>query len=156
MRSEFLLPDGNVGKNVTIFGVDMSLSVNIDHKKKYILILGKGATQGLDDTNLTAEAQYLINFSRSNRKFYLSLYYKGSNSFLFVNATKIYQFKAKDSEIKMYPLCLGNVSGDFSANNMKKTGLNGCVYNFSVDYRPFDTSNIIDMHKYLMKKHNIK
>ena len=44
----------------------------------------------------------------------------GSNSFLFVNATKIYQFKAKDSNIKKYPLCLGNISKDFTANNIKK------------------------------------
>ena len=55
-------------------------------------------------------------------------------------------------------MCLGNISGDFSANNMKKkkTGLNGCVYNFAVDNRAFDTSNIIDIHKYFMKKHDIK
>ena len=39
---------------------------------------------------------------------------------------------------------------------MKKTGLSGCVYDFSVDYRTFDTSNIIDIHKYLMKKHDTK
>ena len=38
----------------------------------------------------------------------------------------------------------------------KKTGLNGCVYDFSLDYRAFDTINIIDIHKYLMKKHDIK
>ena len=88
--------------------------------KKGILILGKGPTQGLDDTTLTAEAQYSINFSRSNRKFCFSLHYNGSNSFLIVNATKIDQFKAKDSEIKKYPLCLGNISGDFSANSKKK------------------------------------
>ena len=43
-----------------------------------------------------------------------------------------------------------------SANNMKKTRLNGFVYNFSIDYKTFDTSDIIDIHKYLMKKHNIK
>ena len=53
-------------------------------------------------------------------------------------------------------MCLGNISGDFSANNMKKTGLNGCVYNFSINYRTFNISNIIDIHKYLMKKHDIK
>ena len=71
------------------------------------------------------------------------MYYNGSNSFLFVNATKIYQFKAKDSETKKkYPLCLGNIS-DFSANNMNKTGSNGCIYDFSVDYRPFDTSMLL-------------
>ena len=43
--------------------------------------------------------------------------------FLFVNATKIYQFKAKETEIKYFLLCLGNVSEDFTINNMKKTGL---------------------------------
>ena len=75
----------------------MSSSVHIDNKKKDILILGLGKTQGLNGIYLTAEAQYSINFSRSNRKFCLSLHYNGSNCFLFVNATKIYQFKAKDS-----------------------------------------------------------
>ena len=39
---------------------------------------------------------------------------------------------------------------------MKKSGLNGLVYEFSVDYRTFDASNIIDIHKYLMKKQAIK
>ena len=68
-RSEFSLPEGSVGKNVIIFGVDMSSSVHTDNKKKDILIFSKGQTQGLDDTKLTAEAQYSINFSRSNRKF---------------------------------------------------------------------------------------
>ena len=71
---------------------------------------------------LTAEAQYSINFSRSSREFCLSVHYKykGSNSFLYVNTTKIYQFKAKDSEIKRYPLCLGKISGDFFGKNFKK------------------------------------
>ena len=87
-------------KNVIIFGVDLSSSVHIDNKGKDILILGIGPTQGLDDTTLTAEAQYSINFSISNRKFYLIMHYNGRSSFLFLNTTKIYQFKAKDSEIK--------------------------------------------------------
>ena len=117
---EFLLPDGSMGKNLIIFRVYMSSSVHIDNKKIYILILGKGQTQGLDDTMLTAEAQYSINFSRSNKKFCLSLHYNGSNSFLFVNATKIYQFKVNDFETKKYPWCLGNISKEFTANSMKK------------------------------------
>ena len=78
----------------------MSSSVHVDNKGKDILILGEGPTQGLDDTTLTAEAKYPINFTQSGKRFVLSLHYNGSNSFLFVNATKIYQFKAKDSEIK--------------------------------------------------------
>ena len=119
------------------------------------IILEFGPTKGLDDTTLTAEAQ-CFNIQLSNRKFCLSLHYNGSNSFLFVNITKIYQFKAKGSELKKYPLQLGNISGDVSASNIKKTGLHGCLYDFSVDYRAFDTSIIIDIHKYLMKKHDIK
>ena len=98
----------------------MSSSVHTDNKKKDISILGKGLTQRLDDTTLTTEAQYAINFSRSNKKFCLSLSYNGGNIFSFFNTTKLYQFKAKDSNIKKYPLCLGNISGDFSAISMKK------------------------------------
>ena len=88
-RSEFSLPDGSMGKNAIIFRIDMSSSVHIDNKTKDILILGKGPAQGLDDTTLTTEAQYSINFSISNRKFCLSLHCNRSKSFLFVNATKI-------------------------------------------------------------------
>ena len=75
--------------------------------------------------------------------------------FLFVNATKIYYFKAKNFYIKPYPLCLGNISKDFKANNMERTGLNGYVYDFFVDYN-VDTSNFIDIHNYLVKKHDMK
>ena len=116
-RSEFLFTDG---KNAIIFGVDMSSSVHVDNKGKYISILGEVPTQGLDYTTLTAEAKYSINFSRSQIKFCLSLHYNGSNSFLFVNATKRYQFKANDSEIKKYPLCLGNIPKDLTSINIKK------------------------------------
>ena len=68
----------------------MSSSLFTDNRKKHILTLGEGPMQGLDDTTLTAEANYSINFTQSNKNFCLSLHYKGSNSFLFVNATKIY------------------------------------------------------------------
>ena len=61
--SKFLFTDGNYGKNVIIFRVDMSSSVHVDNKEKDILILGEGPTQGLDDTTLTAEAKYPINFT---------------------------------------------------------------------------------------------
>ena len=98
----------------------MSSSVYIENKNKDILILSEGPTQGLDDTTLTAESKYRINFAQSEKRFVLSLHYNGSNSFLFVNATKIYQFKAKDSEIKAYTMCLGNISKDFTINNFEK------------------------------------
>ena len=116
-----------MGKNVIIFGADMSSSAHIDNKGKYILILGVEPTQGLDDTTLTAEAIYPINFTQPNKRFVLSLHYNGSNTFLFVSATKIYQFKSKICEVKDYSLCLGNISKDFTINNMEKTGLKGVV-----------------------------
>ena len=83
------------------------------------------------------------------------MYYNGANSYLFSNGTEIIKFKAKDSEIVGYPLCLGNISKDFSVGNMKKTGLDGYVYDFSVDYDAIAVANILDIHKYLMKKNGI-
>ena len=77
-------------------------------------------TRGIDDTTLTAEVKYPINFTQSRKKFVLILPYNGSNSFLFVNTTKLYQFKEEDSEIRYYALCLGDISKDFTINNMKK------------------------------------
>ena len=74
----------------------MSSSVHIDNKNKDILILGEGPTQGLDDTILTTEAKYPIDFTQPRKKLALSLPYNESNSFLFANATKVYQVKAKD------------------------------------------------------------
>ena len=71
---------------------------------------------------------------------------------MFVNATNVYQFKVKDTEIKDYALCLGNVSKDFTINNMKKTGLKGIVKSFPVDFNPVDNNDILDIHKYLMKR----
>ena len=98
----------------------MSSSVQVDNKGKDILIIGEGPTQGLDGTKLTVEAIYTITFTQPNKRFVLSLHYNGSNSFLFVDATKIYQFRGKDSEIKDYVLCLGNISKDFTINTLKK------------------------------------
>ena len=130
---------------------DMRSSVHVDNKGKYILILGEGPTQGLDDTTLTVEAKY-INFTQSGKTFVLSLHYNGNSSFLFVNATKVYQFKAKHLDIKDYALCLGNVSKYFAINNMRKTGLKGDANFFSVDFYPIDTCDILDIHKYMMKR----
>ena len=117
---DFLFTDESYRKNVINFGIDMSSSVHVDNKGKCILILGKGPRQELDDTTLTVEAKYPINFTQSRKIFVLSPYYNGSNSFLFVNATKVYQFKAKKSERKNYALCWSNVSIDFTIDNTKK------------------------------------
>ena len=80
-----------------------------------------------------------------------SLHYNVSNSYLFVNGTEIIKFKAKDSEIVTTQLCLENILKDLSVDNMKKTGLNGYVYDFSVDYDSIAVNDILDTHKYLIK-----
>ena len=67
---------------------------------------------------------YSINFTVTKRKFCSSLHYNRANSYLFVNGTDIYKFKAKDSEIVVAPLCLGNISKNWSVDNMKNTGFN--------------------------------
>ena len=91
-----------------------------------------------------------INFTVTKKNFCLSLHYNGANSYLFVNGTEIYKFKGKYSEIVTILLCLGNISKDWSADNMKKTGLNGYVYDFSVDYDATNVDDIVDIYKYLM------
>ena len=83
----------------------MSSSAYIENKKKDILLLRKGPTQGLEHT-LTAEKICSINFT--------------STKFLFVNGTEMYKFKAKYSEIVATPLCLGNILNDWSVDNIKK------------------------------------
>ena len=120
-----------------------------------ILVLGKGFIQGIDDTTIYAEKTYSINFTKTKRRFCLSLHYNGDNSYLFVNGKEICNFKAKDSEIVPFPLCLGNISKDFSVDNMKKTGLYGQVHEFSIDYKAIANDKILDIHKYFMKNHSM-
>ena len=95
---------------------------------------------------------YSINCIVTKKKFCLRLHYNGANSYLFVNGTESYKFRAKDSEIVAGLLCLGNIFKDWSLDNMKRTGCNGYVYDFSVDYDATSVDDIKDIHKYLMKK----
>ena len=76
----------------------------------------------------------------------------------FVNGTETIKFKAKDPEIVVNPLYLGNISEDFSVNNMKKNGLCVSIFDFSVDYRIPAVNDILHIHTYLMKRmeYNIK
>ena len=95
---------------------------HVDNKGKDILVFGKGPTQGLEST-LTSEKKYSINFTATKNKFCLSLHYNRGNSYLFVNRTEIIKFKAKDFNIVASPLCLGNISKDWSNDSMKKQDL---------------------------------
>ena len=154
-RGSYSHPSGGNGRDVIIFGVDMTSPIRVDDKGKKILILRKCPTQGLGEHSLSPQKMYSIIFTKINTTFCLSLHYNGANSYLFINGTEIHKFKAKDSEIVPNNLCLGNVSKDFSASNMKKTRFNGQIYDFSVDYDAINVDDILDIHKYLMKKNEI-
>ena len=101
---------------------------------------------------LTAEKMYSINFTVTNKTFCLSLHYNGANSYLFVNDTEIYKFKARDFENLVGPVCLGNISKDWLVDNMKRTGFTGYVFDFSVNYDP---AAVNDIHEYLMIENGV-
>ena len=84
----------------------------------------------------------------------MSLHYNGDNSYLFVNGVEQLKFKAKDLNIVANPLA--NISNDWGITNMRKTGLFGYVYDFSVDYGAVNFFDIVSIHKYLIIKNNIK
>ena len=92
----------------------------------------------------------LISTGNNNKKVVLSLHYNGDDSYLFLNSVQQAKFKTANSEILSNPICLGNISKDPTT-----TGLNGFVYDFSVDYKTISSDKIQKIHKYLMKKHNI-
>ena len=98
----------------------MGSSSHANNRKNNILVIGQDFVQEINGTTIYAEILYSINFTKNNKKFSLSLHYNGANSYLFVNGTEIHTFKAKDSQIVASPLCTGNISKDFSADNMKK------------------------------------
>ena len=96
---------------------------------------------------------YSINFTVTKKKFCLSLHYNEANIYLFVNGKEILKFKSNDSSIVATPLCLRNISKDCSINDMKKTGLDGYVHEFFVDYVDFNTSPPINIAEYLLSVH---
>ena len=83
------------------------------------------------------------------------MHFDGVNGYLFVNGKETHKFKGNDSEIVATLLCLGNISKDWSLDNMKKTGFNGYVYEFSVDYDAIANDDILDIHNCSMKNNDI-
>ena len=97
---------------------------------------------------------YNINFIVRGKKFCLSLHYNDANSNLFVNGVEQFKFKAKDWSTVANSL--GNISKYWGATNMKKLGLFGYMYDFSVDYGVVNFLDIVSTHKYLMMEYDIK
>ena len=145
----------NNGKNVLIFGVHENSLVHANNKANNIYVMGNLFVQGINDTTLYAEKIYSQNFTAANKKFVLRLHYNGDDSYLFVNGKRALKFKATDDQIVKEILCLGNISDDWTVPNAQKTGLWGEIYDFAVDYTSTNIGDIYNVHRYLMKKHNI-
>ena len=129
-----------------------SFSVHSDNRKKDI---SKGTEDGFYGATLTAEAEYTINFSEHQNKFCVSIYYNGSKRFLLVDKVKIYQFKGKDStKIHIYYVWV-IFKKILQLVIWKNPTIFICVW-FSTDFGCIDADMILDIHKYLMKKYDIK
>ena len=142
-------------RNVLIFRVHENSVIHQNNIANNIFIMGDGFVQGINDTTLYAEKIYSQNFTAANKIFVLSLHYNGDDSYLFVNGKGELKFKAKDDQIVKEILCLGNISNDWTTANAQKTGLWDEIYDFAVDYTSTNIGDIYNIHRYLMKKHNI-
>ena len=97
-------------RNVLIFGADMSFSVHATNRANHIYLMGKGLTQGINDTTIYADKNFYRNFTDFGKKFVLSLHYNGDSSYLFVNGRQELKFKAKTDQLVKEKLCIGNLS----------------------------------------------
>ena len=138
------------GKDAVIFGVDNSSSAHTNNGKKDILIFGILSSSIQTICNYKKRRSRLLNYKINFTWLYITM---ETTVFLFVNGVKICQFKANDSEINTSPMCLGNIWKYFPVENMKN--LYGHVHDFSVDYDNVNGDDILDIHKYLMKTHDI-
>ena len=138
------------GRNVLVFGADMSFSIHRTKRANHIYVMDDGLTQGIHDTTLYVEKKYFRNFTEPNVKFVLSLHYNGNDSYLLTVD------KCKTDQLVKEKLCIGNLSDQWTASESEKTGLYGNIYDFVVDYEQIlGVKAIYDMHRYLMTKHNI-
>ena len=128
------------------------------NKKRHIYILGKGFTQGLQyGATIYAEHDYVkVNGTQVNKKFVLSVHYNGDNSYLFINGVQQFKFKAMSRLNLKHPLVISNTSTNFpSQTDYKKAVLSEEIYDFLVSYEASDIKKTYDIHRYLMKKHDI-
>ena len=101
--------------------------------------------------------KFSINFRKANTKFCLSLHYNADNAYLFVNGKWIFKFKVDTKNVNfLTQFYLGNIFNGFSATESREVSLNGNVYDFSVHWNSTDKSDILNIHKYLMTKNNVK
>ena len=143
-------------RNILIFGADMSFSVHATNRANHIYIMDKEFVQGINDTTIYAEKSFYRIFTDPGKTFVLSLHYNGNNSYLFVNGRQELKFKTKTDQLVKEKLCIGNLSDQWTTSESEKTGLYGNLYDVLVDYQEIvGITKILDIHKYLIIKHNI-
>ena len=146
------------GRNVLIFGADISFSTHAINRANHIYLMSDGLInkQGINDTTLYVEKNYWRNFTDPGKKFVLSLHYNDNDSYLFVNGRQELKFKCKADQLIKEKICLGNLSNQWTTSESEKTGLYGNIYDFVIDFEQILGVNpIYDMHRYLMIKHDI-
>ena len=144
------------GRNVLIFGADMSFSTHATNRANHIYLMGDGLTQGINDTMLYVEKNYWRNFTDPGKKFVLSLHYNDNDSYLFVNGRQELKFKCKKDQLIKEKICVGNLSDQWTTSESEKTGLYGNIYDFVIDFEQIlGVKPIYGMHRYLMIKDNI-
>ena len=148
--------DTTTGRNVIIFGVDMSFSKHANNKANNIYVMGKDYIQKINDTKIYAEKMYYRNFTDPGKKFVLRLHYNDNNNYLYVNGNQELKIKAKTDHLVKEKLCLVNLSDQWTTSQSEKTGLFGKIYDFVVDYEHVaEATKILVMHRYLITKHSI-
>ena len=157
MRENTWSFNDDFAKNVIIFGVDNSPSSHPDNLENDFLILREGDAFGINGSFGAPEKNNNINFGEIKTKLCLILCYNSDNSYLFVKRKKIYKFKASNKNVNIPSnFFLGSMSNKFDNVNSEKVSLKGNVYDLSVDYNTIDNSDILNIRKNLMTKHNIK
>ena len=96
-----------------------------------------------------------MSFTEQDKRFCLILHQNRVNSYIFANPVEIYKCKVENSKINEAPLILVNALKNFAVDNMETTRLHRHFYDFSIHYDSIDIADILDIHKNLMKKHNI-
>ena len=147
--------DNDAARNVIIFGVNISSSSHADSHENNFVVLGEGPNFRVNGRFGSPEKKFSINFSEANTKFCWSVHYNGDNSYVFVNGKEIFRFKASNKTCN-FQFCLGNISNGFSATESREVSLNRNVYDFSVDDNSIDKSDMLNTHRYLTIKNNVK
>ena len=156
VRKRGTFNDTTAGRNVIIFGVDMSFSKHANNKANNIYVMGKDYIQKINELKYTQKECIIETLQTLIKKFVLSLHYNDNNSYLYVNGTQELKFKTKTDQLVKEKLCLGNLSDQWTTSESEKTGLYGKIFDFVVDYEHVaETTKILDMHRYLKTKHSI-